>query len=132
MENSWEPINMLPADGRTALFVRSVNPAGNPIHFVTPAGLSQVEGHVDEDGVFQVGSVKEAIEGEEIEQGWQPTHFFNDVSLPVTGRPKSPTEQADHDHAASIDPAGDQSGGQPADAATQTQPRTKRSASTSS
>ena len=61
MPDSWEPINMLPDDGRTALFTRSVNQAGNVIHFTTPAGLVIVEGHYDDAGVMAASIVQVAL-----------------------------------------------------------------------
>jgi hypothetical protein len=87
MQDSWEPINMLPDDGRTTLFTRSVNPAGNVIHFTTPTGLAIVEGNYDENGLFVLGDIKEGEIPDEDRPLWAPTHFYNDVGHPVVDPP---------------------------------------------
>ena len=93
MPDSWEPINMLPDDGRTTLFTRSVNPAGNVIHFTTPAGLAVVEGNYDATGAFVLGDIKEGEIPDEDRALWAPTHFYNDVGEPLGG-PAVPEDEA--------------------------------------
>jgi hypothetical protein len=83
MPDSWEPINMLPDDGRTALFTRSVNQAGNVIHFTTPAGLVIVEGHYDDAGALVLGDIKEGEIADEDRPLWAPTHFYHAIGEPL-------------------------------------------------
>jgi hypothetical protein len=94
MADGWNPISMLPRDGRAVWFTRSLNHVGNVVDLSAPAADEPVfAGTLDEHGVFTLGDVVSG-EAPEEDAGWAPTHWRYDPDDPAPGPPGTEPDPA--------------------------------------